>query len=106
MTPFRFIGQSVARIEDDALIRGAGRFVDDLYLPGTLEAAFVRSTFAHAKIKSIDVARARQATGVHAVLTFEDLKRLLAHERLPLELRLEALPPNITPFPLAKLLRP
>ena len=102
MTSYKFIGQPVVRIEDDALLRGAGLFVGDIQLPGTLEAAFVRSSFAHAKIKSIDRAAARKAPGVHAVLIFEDLRPLLTQDRLPLELRLEALPPNVTPFPLAK----
>ena len=102
MTPYKVIGQSVTRIEDDALIRGGGRFVGDIQLPGTLEAAFVRSTFAHAKIKSVDLSAARKAPGVHAVLAFDDLRPLLTQDRLPLELRLEILPPNITPFPLAK----
>ena len=102
MTPYKFIGQPVTRIEDDALIRGGGRFVGDIQLPGTLEAAFVRSTFAHAKIKSVDLSAARTAPGVHAVLAFDDLRPLLTQDRLPLELRLEILPPNVTPFPLAK----
>jgi carbon-monoxide dehydrogenase large subunit len=102
MTFYKFIGQPIARIEDDALIKGAGKFVDDIHLPRTLEAAFVRSSFAHAKIKAIDVAAARAAPGVHAVLTFDDLRPLLTQDRLPLELRLEVLPPNVTPFPLAK----
>ena len=39
---------------------------------------------------------------MHAVLAFDDLRPLLTQDRLPLELRLEVLPPNITPFPLAK----
>ena len=43
MTSYKFIGQPIARIEDDALIKGAGSFVDDIRLPDTLEAAFVRS---------------------------------------------------------------
>ena len=102
MTSYKVIGQPVARIEDDALIRGGGKFVGDIQLPGTLEAAFVRSTFAHARIKSVDLSAARAAPGVHAVLAFEDLRPLLTQDRLPLELRLEVLPPNITPYPLAK----
>jgi carbon-monoxide dehydrogenase large subunit len=102
MSSFKFIGQPIARIEDNALVAGAGKYVDDIHLPGTLEAAFVRSSFAHAKINSIDVAAARAAPGVHAVLTYADIRPLLTQDRLPLELRLEPLPPNITPFPLAK----
>jgi carbon-monoxide dehydrogenase large subunit len=102
MSSFKFIGQPIARVEDDALVKGAGKYVDDIHLPGTLEAAFVRSSFAHARIKSIDVSAARAAPGVHAVLTYEDIRPLLTQDRLPLELRLDPLPPNITPFPLAK----
>lgn len=102
MSSFKFIGQPIARIEDDALIKGAGRYVDDIHLPGTFEAAFVRSSFAHAKIKSIDASAARAAPGVHAVFTYEDIRPLLTQDRLPLELRLDPLPPNITPYPLAK----
>ena len=102
MTSPKFIGQPIPRIEDQALITGAGRFVDDIHLPGMLEAAFVRSTLAHARIRSIDVSAARTAPGVHAILTYADIRPLLTQDRLPLELRLEPLPPNITPFPLAK----
>lgn len=74
MTAYQFIGQPIGRIEDAALIKGAGRFVDDIHLPGTLEAAFVRSSFAHAKIRSIDASAARTAPGVRAVLTFDDVR--------------------------------
>ena len=102
MTSHKFIGQPVVRIEDDALHQGRGTVRRRYSLPGTLEAAFVRSTFAHARIKSIDLSAARAAPGVHAVLAFEDLRPLLTQDRLPLELRLEVLPPNVTPFPLAK----
>jgi carbon-monoxide dehydrogenase large subunit len=101
VTEKKYIGQPIGRVEDAALITGAGRFVDDIRLSGTLEAAFVRSAFAHAKIKAIDVSAARAAPGVHAVMTFADLRPQLTQDRLPLELRLDALPPNITPFPLA-----
>lgn len=102
MSPFKFIGRPIDRIEDDALVKGAGKYVDDIHLPNMLEAAFVRSSFAHARIKSIDVSAARVAAGVHAVLTYADIRPLLTQDRLPLELRLEPLSPNVTPFPLAK----
>ncbi|MCC6775133.1 MAG: xanthine dehydrogenase family protein molybdopterin-binding subunit [Hyphomicrobiales bacterium] len=98
----RFIGRRLPRIEDRALITGAGRFVDDIHLPGLLEAAFVRSAHAHARILSVDIAGARTAPGVVAVLTFDDLRPHLTQDRLPLELRMDVLPPDITPFPLAK----
>jgi carbon-monoxide dehydrogenase large subunit len=85
MAVHRFIGQPIARIEDAALLTGAGRYVDDVPVPGSLEAAFVRSTFAHARIKAVDVAAARVAPGVHAVLTYSDIRPLLTQDRMPLE---------------------
>ena len=102
MSAYKFIGRPLARVEDDALVKGTGKYVDDIHLPGTLEAAFVRSSFAHAKINSIDVSAARAAPGVRAVFTYADIRPMLTQDRLPLELRLEPLPPNITPYPLAK----
>jgi aerobic carbon-monoxide dehydrogenase large subunit len=102
MTSKKFVGRPTPRVEDRALLKGAGRFVDDIHLPGMLEAAFVRSPFAHARIRSIEASAARAAAGVHAVLTFDDLRPQLTQDRLPLELRLDQLPPDITPFPLAK----
>jgi carbon-monoxide dehydrogenase large subunit len=99
---FSIIGKRFKRIEDLPLLQGRGRFVDDLQFPGVLHAAFVRSPHAHALIRGIDAAAARQASGVHAVLTLHDLEPLLAEERLPLQFRTAALPPGITPFVLAK----
>ncbi len=62
------------RLEDDALVRGAGRFMDDPRLPNQAYAAFVRSPHASARIVSIDTAKARSAKGVVAVLTAQDIK--------------------------------
>ncbi len=61
------IGRSLPRIEDDRLLRGRGRFVDDLHIPEAVEVAFLRSTEAHARITSIDVTAARAYPGVLAV---------------------------------------
>ena len=61
------------RIEDDALLRGAGRFGDDVKPAGALAAFFVRSPHAFATIEAIDVAAAKSAPGVVAVLTAADL---------------------------------
>ena len=80
MVAHRFVGQPIARIEDAALLRGAGRFVDDVLVLGALEAAFVRSPFAHARIKSIDVAAACAAPAVSAVLAYADIRPLLDDE--------------------------
>lgn len=72
-----WVGRSIERVEDAALLTGRGRFIDDLGTrPGTLHAAILRSPHAHADIVSIDVEAARQAPGVSAVLTGNDIKAL------------------------------
>ena len=63
------IGQSVRRREDPRLLRGQGRYLDDLDLDRQLWAVIVRSPHAHADILAIDTAAAQAAPGVHAVLT-------------------------------------
>ena len=68
----RWFGAPVQRVEDDRLLRGRGRFTDDID-EGALECCFVRSPFAHARIKSIDVSVARAMPGVVAVYTASDL---------------------------------
>ncbi|HET7911746.1 MAG TPA: aldehyde oxidase, partial [Pseudolabrys sp.] len=62
------------RVEDDALLRGQGRFGDDVKPDDTLAAYFVRSPHAFAKIARIDVSAATGRPGVVAVLTADDLK--------------------------------
>jgi carbon-monoxide dehydrogenase large subunit len=76
-------GRAAARVEDDRLLRGAARFVDDVEVPGVLHAAFVRSEIAHARLVRIDAAAARALPGVHAVLAHKDLKPLLSGDRIP-----------------------
>jgi len=78
----RLVGRNVPRLEDAALIRGRGRFVDDIAPPGLLHAAFLRSPHAHAAITRIDTAVARTLPGVHAVLTMADLAPHLTGSRL------------------------
>jgi aerobic carbon-monoxide dehydrogenase large subunit len=70
------------RLEDAPLLLGKGRFVDDIRLPGLLEAAFVRSAEPHALIRGIGTAAARAMPGVRAVLTLADLKPHITTERL------------------------
>jgi len=72
-TTVRGMGHSVKRKEDARLIRGKGNFVDDIRLPGMLYMAILRSPFAHATIKSIDVSKASAHPGVHLVVTGEAL---------------------------------
>ena len=66
------IGQGVPRFEDPRLLRGGGKYVDDIVLPGMAFGHVLRSPHAHAKIKSIDVSKAKAAPGVLCVLTGED----------------------------------
>jgi aerobic carbon-monoxide dehydrogenase large subunit len=63
------LGQSVQRLEDDALLRGAGRYTDDFAPARAAHACFVRSPHAHAKIKRISIDAALKAPGVVSVLT-------------------------------------
>ena len=66
------LGQSVTRIEDAALVQGAGRYTDDIALAGAAHAYVLRSPYAHAAILGIDTAAARAAPGVLAVLSAAD----------------------------------
>jgi carbon-monoxide dehydrogenase large subunit len=66
-------GQSVARIEDPALVAGAGRFTDDVSVPGQACLVYLRSPYAHARIVSIDAAAAKVMPGVIAVISGADL---------------------------------
>jgi carbon-monoxide dehydrogenase large subunit len=68
----RWFGERVRRVEDDRLLRGHGRFTDDID-DGALESYIVRSPYAHARIRSIDVTAARAVPGVAAVYTAADL---------------------------------
>jgi carbon-monoxide dehydrogenase large subunit len=69
----RIFGSSIKRREDPRFITGKGMYTDDIKLPGTLNAAFVRSPFAHARIQKIDTSAARAMPGVHAIFTGKDL---------------------------------
>jgi len=67
------------RVEDIRFTQGKGNYVDDVKLPNTLYGDFVRSPHAHARIKKIDVTKAKALPGVVAVLTADDLKPLGLH---------------------------
>jgi carbon-monoxide dehydrogenase large subunit len=69
------IGQSVTRFEDVRLLKGEGRYLNDVNLPGQAHAVVLRSPHAHARIRGIDVDRALKAPGVLAVLTGADVER-------------------------------
>jgi carbon-monoxide dehydrogenase large subunit len=78
VTPKFGMGASVLRLEDEAFITGKGRYTDDISLEGTLHGFVLRSPVAKAKIASISADAARQAPGVHLVLTGEDVAHLRA----------------------------
>jgi carbon-monoxide dehydrogenase large subunit len=69
------VGQAVTRFEDQRLLRGGGRFQNDVNLPGQAHAVIVRSVHAHARIRSVDPSAAVGAPGVVAVFTAADLAR-------------------------------
>ena len=95
--PIKFgVGQSVLRKEDDALIRGKGRYTDDLAPAAALHALVLRSPHAHAKF-TIDVAAARLLPGVALILTAEDTAELGG---LPCLFNLETDPFTAPPYPI------
>src|SRR5207247_7100741 len=67
------VGPPLKRLEDPRLLVGGGRYVDDIVRPGMVHAVIVRSTHAHARVRSVDVSRAAADPGVLACLTATDL---------------------------------
>src|SRR5580704_18170651 len=72
-----WVGQSIKRKEDARLVRGRGKFVDDIKLLGMLHLVFVRSPYAHAKINSFDVSEAEALPGVICTLTGHEISNLI-----------------------------
>ncbi|VCU70373.1 Caffeine dehydrogenase subunit alpha [Pigmentiphaga humi] len=68
----KLVGKPLPRAEDIRLVSGRGRYTDDMSLPGQAYSAFVRSPYAHAEIRGMDLEAARQAPGVIAVLCGQD----------------------------------
>ena len=69
------VGQPVSRKEDPVLLRGMGRYTDDLNPPGQLYGVMVRSRVAHGTLRSLDIEPARDMPGVHLIVTAADLER-------------------------------
>ncbi len=67
------VGQPVSRKEDPVLLRGEGRYTDDLNRPGQLYGVMVRSRVAHGVLRSVDSSAARDMAGVRAIITAADL---------------------------------
>jgi CO/xanthine dehydrogenase Mo-binding subunit len=72
-----WVGHSLKRKEDARLVRGKGKFVDDIKMLGTLHLMFVRSPFAHAKITRVDVSEAEALPGVACTLTGQEISKLI-----------------------------
>ena len=72
-----WVGQSIRRKEDARLVRGKGKFVDDLKMLGMLHLVFVRSPFAHAKITGVEVSEAEAVPGVVCTLTGKEISKLI-----------------------------
>ena len=97
----RYVGQPIRRTEDLRLITGAGRYTDDIGGGDrALEAAFVRSPHAHARILDIDVTDALDVDGIVAIYTYEDLEGQAA-QPLPVLIPHPSLHAPRTAYPLA-----
>ena len=96
----KYIGSPIRRGEDVRFLTGKANFVDDIKLPNMLHAAILRSPHAHARIKAVDVTRARSTAGVTAIFTFEDI----APFAKPIPVRLYLLPglEQFLQYPLAR----
>ena len=75
-----FVGQSVRRREDYRFLTGNGQYTDDITLQGQTYAWFLRSPYAHARIRAIDTAAAKAAPGVVDVFTGADTAAVAASE--------------------------
>jgi carbon-monoxide dehydrogenase large subunit len=100
-TARRMFGTRAARIEDPALLRGEGRYLDDIRMPDPLHAAFLRSPHAHARVTRLDLSEARALPGVVAVFDADRIARELTGLRMPLGFPSATLQKDITPWVLS-----
>src|SRR5262245_30942744 len=93
------IGEPIQRCEDARLLTGAGRYVDDLHLEGMLHAAIFRSSWPHARLRSVGIAEAAALPGVISIFTHANIGTLLR----PIRPRIAAMPgfENFLQLPLA-----
>jgi carbon-monoxide dehydrogenase large subunit len=94
-TANKYIGKPMKRKEDPRLIQGLARYVDDVKLPEMHYAAFVRSPYGHAHIRSVDASKARAGAGVVAVLTAEDVRGVIG--AIPCAAQIPNMKPAIKP---------
>ena len=98
----QWFGAGVLRKEDPALLTGKGCFVDDIHLPNTLHAVFVRSPHGHARLSGLDPSAALALPGVHAVLAHADLPQSAQGKRLPLFVPNPVISQPLMPYVLAR----
>lgn len=96
------IGRSSARLEHGPLIRGKGRFIDDISIEGQAYAAFLRSPVAHGRIVGIDVSAAKALPGVRSVLLYSDLRAVMTCDRIPVSMPSAAIRFDVDPYVLSK----
>ena len=75
MTNSPILGSPVKRKEDKALLNGSAKFMADLSMPGMVHMVFLDSPYAHAKLKNIDLSKAKSIDGVLEIITGEDIKQ-------------------------------
>src|SRR3979411_1626060 len=71
------VGRSIPRIEARPKVTGGAEYTQHLRLPGMLHGKIFRSTIAHGRIRNIDARAARRISGVHCVITIEDILKLI-----------------------------
>ncbi len=76
-TTTEIVGKPEMKVDAVKLVKGKPVFADDINLPGMLHAAMLTSPHAHARLKRIDTSRAKALPGVHAVLTYQDVPRVI-----------------------------
>ncbi len=69
----KWIGQRVKRKEDYRFLTGRGQYTDDLHIPGLLYAGLLKSPYAHARIRNIDLSKVRGREGVVCTLTGDEV---------------------------------
>jgi carbon-monoxide dehydrogenase large subunit len=82
------VGEPIARREDVRLLTGAGHYVDDVHIEGMLHASLFRSSWPHARVRSVDIAAAAAVPGVVGVFTYADFSDVLK----PIRPRIAAMP--------------
>jgi len=95
------LGQRIVRTEDESLLTGKSKFVDDIILQNTVHSHFLRSPHPHARVISIDTAAARKSTGVVGIFTLDDFREYLTAIRVPLGMPDPDQLPNSSPCVLA-----